>query len=89
MKSKELPTRVVFRKWKDSGEVIALFPDLNYANGAANFGNIMSYMRVGQHGEAHESLLRERKRFVKATPAEYADLLKELTGIGYDLKVRR
>ena len=89
MNSIELPTPVVFRKWKDNGGIIALFPDLNFANGAANFGNIMSYEHVGQHGEAHESLLRERKRFVKATPAEYADLLKELTGIGYNLKMQR
>lgn len=78
-----LTTKIVFRKWKEDGSIIALFPELNYANGAANRGNIMSYMHVGQHGEASESLLRERGRLVTATKEESADLLAELKSIGY------
>lgn len=78
-----LTTKIVFRKWKEDGSIIALFPDLNYSNGYANFGNIMSYMHVGQHGEASESLLRERSRLVSATKEESADLLAELKRIGY------
>jgi hypothetical protein len=76
-------TKVIFRKWKDNGDIIALFPELNFANGAANRGNIMSYMHVGQHGEASESLLRERSRLVTATTKEAADLKAELETIGY------
>ncbi len=81
---KEEPTRVIFRKWKD-GNIIALFPDLNHANGAANRGNIMSYMHVGQHGEASESLLDEKIILKDATAEEAADLRAELEMIGYVL----
>lgn len=42
-------TLVVFRKFKDTQDVIALFPAvINYPN-----GNCESYMRVGQHGAAN------------------------------------
>lgn len=78
-----LTTKIVFRKWKNSGDIIALFPDLNYSNGYANKGNIMSYMHVGQHSEASETLLRDRGLLVTATKEESADLLAELKGIGY------
>ena len=40
-------TKVVFRKWKD-GEVIALFPD----NTNPYDGTVMSYMHIGQYGDA-------------------------------------
>lgn len=78
-----LKTKIIFRKWKEDGSIIALFPDLNFSNGCANKGNIMSYMHVGQHGEACESLLRDRTLLVTATKEESADLLAELKGIGY------
>jgi len=81
------PTRVLFRKLKDNGSIIALFPDLNYQSGNANFGNIMSYMHVGQHGEADRALLRNRSLLVTATKEEYADLLAELKERGYLPKV--
>lgn len=78
-----LITKIIFRKWKDNGDIIALFPDLNYSNGCANKGNIMSYMHVGQHGEASEAILRNRGLLVTATKEESADLLAELKRIGY------
>lgn len=39
--------KVIFRVWKDTGDVIAFLPEVE-----ANPGQIMSYMHVGQHGEA-------------------------------------
>lgn len=78
-------TRVVFRKWKSNGDIIALFPDLNHKNGAANMGRIMSYMHVGQHGEASVGLLNSPK-LAKATQEEAADLKAELESIGYILE---
>ena len=69
-------TRVIFRKLKKGGEVIAFFPDSDEPR-----GTIMSYMHVGQHGAAvypHSGTV----------PAEdYRDLFEELTGMGYNLKV--
>ena len=75
-------TKVVFLKWKDDGEIIALFPELNHTNNCANFGNIMSYMHIGQHDEAPIGLLND-PRLKAAKPQEYADLLAELGRVGY------
>lgn len=38
--------KVILRKNKD-GDMIAFLPEI-----PANYGNIMSYMHIGQHGEA-------------------------------------
>lgn len=41
------------------------------------------YAHVGQHGTCHRDWYRDRTR--PAKPEEYADLLKELEAIGYDV----
>ena len=66
--------KVIFRKDKDSN-VIAFFPE-----GRVNYGNIMSYMHIGQHGEASYEFYLSTK---KADENEYADLFAELCRI-YD-----
>ena len=66
--------KVIFRKNKNN-DVIAFFPEAR-----VNYGNIMSYMHIGQHDEASlEFYLTTRK----ANENEYADLFAELRGI-YD-----
>jgi hypothetical protein len=81
MDNEMIPVRVIFRKWVDTGDVIALFPYDAYSPR----GGCMSYMHVGQHGEA------DYNHCISATnpakPEEYEALAKELTGIGYDLTV--
>ena len=67
--------RVIFRKWRGVGDIIALFPDQEERHGC-----IGSYMHVGQHSPASYPL----DGTVPATPDEYADLLAELVRIGYD-----
>ena len=71
--------KVIFRKAKNpytkEYEVIAFFPQIS-----ANFGNILSYMHIGQHSEATLEFYWETK---KATEEEYKPLLNELNGI-YD-----
>ena len=72
---------VVFRKFRN-GEILALFPNIDAANGLC-----MSYMHVGQYGGAdYTGCISITK---PAVPTEYAGLLAKLTSIGYDLKVRR
>lgn len=74
---------VVFRVFKDQGNVLALFPeDIQYPDGACN-----SYQHIGQHGGADYSHCIQITR--PATPKEYAPLKRELEGIGYSLLVRR
>ena len=69
--------RVVFRKWKDTGEVIAFLID------ETEMGYVRSYMRVDQR-----SLVRyPHNRTVKAAPKEYAALYHELVGLGYRLRI--
>lgn len=66
--------KVVFRVFPN-GEVIALLCDT--ANDSSP-GCVMSYMHIGQHGDASKHLGRSLRL---ATPDEYADLLGELQGI--------
>lgn len=69
--------RVIFHKWKDTGDVIAFFIDMDEGHGL-----IMSYQHVGQHGVAVYP-----NNTLPASPAEYAPLLTELQSLGYNLRV--
>lgn len=71
---------VIFRRWKDSGDIIALFPELP----ADLYGQYCdSYEHVGQHGGADYWGVVQQT--TPASPAEAADLAAELTGIGYNV----
>jgi hypothetical protein len=80
-----IPVRVVFRRWRAGGWVIALFPELP---ADAHGCYCDSYMHVGQHGGAdYHGVVRHT---APATPDEAAALAAELTRIGYRLvPVRR
>jgi hypothetical protein len=72
---------VVFRKWRDCGTIIAMFPELPsdlqgwYCD---------AYEHVGQHGGADFHGVIQHS--IPARPDEYADLAEELTRIGYNLR---
>jgi hypothetical protein len=74
-------TVVVFRKWRNTGDVIALFP----AEPSDLCGWYCdAYEHVGQHGGAdYFSIIGHT---TPASAAESAALTKELTRIGYNLK---
>lgn len=78
MGAKEEGIPVVFRKFKDYGNIIALFPTLEWNDVVSE---CTSYMRIGQHGAFN---LDGLSNTVLATEEEYADLLEELESIGYD-----
>lgn len=69
-------TRVVFRKFKDDGQIIALFPDTLYRDHRGDW-MLDSYMHVGQHDSASYSITEVT---ALATESEYASLLAELEG---------
>jgi len=73
-------TKVFFRMF--NGDVIALFPDLDWDT-SGNF--CTSYEQIGQHGSADFGYVMAESK--PATPDEYAPIMKELEGIGYRLKV--
>ena len=79
----EHETIVVFRCDPDGG-VFALLPE----DPADEYGRLCtSYEHIGQHGAANYRSCIERSR--PATPVEYADLLEEMTRIGYRVTVRQ
>lgn len=68
--------KVIFRKDKKSGDIIAFLPETS-----ANRGRVMSYMHFGQHSEA--DYMYYLSDTVAASETEYGRLLNELQGI-YD-----
>jgi len=75
---------VVFRKWKENGDVIALFPELP----ADLYGEYCdAYEHVGQHGGADFHGVVQHS--TPCSPEESADLATELRRIGYVLRPRR
>ena len=80
----EEKTVVVFRKWKDNGAIIALFP---FEKDWESSPFCVSYMHNGQHGDADYDHVISKT--VRATPEEYEDLRMELENfVGYDLVIR-
>ena len=74
-------TLVVYRRWKDTADIIALFPEI-----VADIDGLycLSYEHVGQHGGAdYHSVIQHT---LPVTSKERAGLARELTLIGYDLK---
>lgn len=76
-------TKVIFRKYRKGGDILALFPEVP----ADNRGHYcQSYEHVGQHGAA-DYYGCIHKLTVPAKPVEYADLMAELEHRGYCLLV--
>ena len=77
-----IPTDVVvFRRWKDTGSIIALFPELP----ADIFGRYCdAYEHVGQHGGADFHGVIQQT--TPCLPEASADLAAELRTIGYNLR---
>jgi hypothetical protein len=71
-------TAVIFRKWRDTGNVVAIFPAIP---GDVQGRYCQMYEHVGQHGDGDYLLVVGRT--VLATPAEYADLKRELEAEPY------
>jgi hypothetical protein len=84
MKKDTNKTDVVFRidTTPDfKGTCFALFPH----EVADHSGNVTFYQHVGQHSAADYGFCIQKSR--PATNKEFADLKKELSGIGYNLNI--
>jgi hypothetical protein len=75
-------TIVVFRVWRDTGDVIALFPAMHEPGYM-----VSSYMHTGQHGAADYAHVIAATR--PATEQEYENLAAELEDLGYRLRILR
>ena len=79
-----MKTEVIFRKEKSGdykGTIYALFP----YEVETYRGDVLYYQHIGQHSAA--DYFHCIRTSVPAKPGEYADLKRELEGIGYDLKI--
>ena len=73
--------KVIFRKERQTGEVIAFFPE-TYKD-----GTLMCYAHVGQHSTAELTYYRTT---IKAKPLEFKELEKELMELcGYRLEIKQ
>lgn len=73
-------TKVLFRYDNQCQDIIAVFPD-SWTNPRWTI-----YAHIGQHSECNPYYIKMLTR--PAKPNEYADLLAELVGIGYnDLRI--
>lgn len=80
MKKDNFKTDVVFRKDKN-GDITAYFPYV-----MANFkGDVVCYAHVGQHSSADYLYCIQKEK--PARRIEYCYLKKELTNLGYNLRV--
>jgi hypothetical protein len=78
-------TKVIFRKYKEGGDILALFPELP---GTTDPATCLCYEHVGQHGAGNYYHCIDNLT-VSAKPEEYADLKAELENIGYRLQVMK
>lgn len=72
---------VMYRE--QDGEVTAVFPTLRYRDDNDS-DDVTCYAHIGQHSAASWGWIAETRG---ATPKEYADLHKELTGIYHDAEL--
>lgn len=86
MRNEILKTKVAFRKFPE-GDVIALFPEMqgaDFISKGKRHTYIGTYQSIGQHSDAHPSLITDLK---PASKGEYKDLYDELINIGYELSI--
>lgn len=72
-------TKVIYRVFRNDGQVVALFPEVP---GDMHLDHCESYMAIGQHGPASVNLSRYTR---PATKEEIEPLSRELSSIGYNL----
>jgi hypothetical protein len=77
-------TVVVFRRWKDTGDVLALFPYDDEGNGKCS-----SYQHVGQHGAANYNLVIKATTAARAAKSQdVRDLANELTSAPHNYHLK-
>lgn len=72
-------TKVKF--YNELNGVLAVFPDMKETFNGYRHNNITCYSHVGQHSACNPDYLKGKRL---AKPEQYADLLNELKGQGYD-----
>lgn len=77
-------TTVVFRRWKATGDVIAVMP----RNEDTHLGcDCLCYEHIGQHGEGVKSILLQGTTQTVANAPDVKALKAELEKMGYEFDV--
>lgn len=76
------PVTVIFRKYKDTGDVFAIFP-YEIANSELH---VTTYEHIGQHSAGNYQVCIDISK--PARSIEYASLARELTSLGYVLDIK-
>lgn len=79
----QTPEPVIFRRWKRTKDIFALFPA--WPADCGTNADCCSYEHVGGHGAANFDLCI--KQSVQATKREYAELKEELIEKGFSLEI--
>ena len=80
-----MKTKVIYRKFKTTENIVAVFPELGYPGFTSKKGLIMEYTFVGQHGECdYDTVMRMT---TIAFPKDYEVLKAQLKDLGYDLEI--
>lgn len=79
-----MKTKVLFRRYKGTSDIVALFPRLP---ATPNPAYCLSYMHIGQHGAADPNGCIFMT--VPAKPEEYSSLEAQLIRVGYKLKIAK
>ena len=82
MKKDTEKTKVIFKKFRKEGDIIAFFPEMVASLTPCD---CLTYMHVGQHGAGSTMLTN----VVPAKPSEYAYLKAELEEMGYNLDIKK
>jgi hypothetical protein len=83
MKKNQEKTKVIFRKYKDDGEIIAIFPE---ELGTDDHFSCLCYEHEGQHSYCMPEFVIAFTKLAKFE--EYASLKTELENIGYNLDIK-
>lgn len=76
-----MPELVIFRRWNDTGDIVAIFPELP-ADDQGRF--CVAHDELGQQIAAeYEQVMRDT---TPVSPTEYGRFAHELTLLGYDLQ---
>ena len=74
----------MFRKFKTTESIVAIFPELTYPKYTSKRGFVMDYMFIRQHGECDYNTVM--KMTTIATPKEY-NILKAVLEDIYDVEI--
>ena len=80
-----MKAKVIFRKFKTTGNIVAIFPEFNCPKYTFQKDSVMCYTYIGQRDECNYKSIMKMTGIAKK--GEYDILIAVLTDRGYDLEI--